>query len=85
MSQNNGATKARRIPYLLLLYFACAGASLYLLHTADYNEFVTVFGFHAQKLALSSLLLFLAMLTGVVPYAVGNQRRLRLLPTRRSP
>jgi hypothetical protein len=66
MSQNSGAPKARRIPYLVLLYFACAGASLYLLHTAGDNEFVTVFGFHAQKLALSSLLLFFAMLTILV-------------------
>jgi hypothetical protein len=58
----NGPMKSRRIPHTLLLYFAFAGPALYLLHTTGNNDYYTVLGFHAQKHALSSLLLFIATL-----------------------
>lgn len=59
--------KSRTFPFsFLLLYVAFAGSALYLLRTSDYNDYYTFCGFHLQKTALGSLLLFVAIFVVLV-------------------
>ena len=53
--------------YLSLLYVALAGPSIYLLLKSAQNDYYTFLGFHMQKRALSSLLVFLAISVVLIP------------------
>ena len=67
MVENHKFMKFLRLAYLPLLYVAFATASIYLMLKSNYADYYTAFGFHIQKRALSSLLLFLAISTVLIP------------------